>query len=418
MTATQESVIRNTRGGDRDSAGVFQQRPSQGWGTYAQVTDVAHAAGKFFGPAVKAYRADPRISLNDLCQHVQKSGTPNAYGQWESEATRTVDAFTGGAAQSFTGTGAHAQSRTRRYAFQRGQNGKRENTWDCLGRLMDEVGWRRFAVRNTLYLISEEDLFASRPRLTVSESLPWVDSIDGSILMGRKRPAKRDDARNPSVGELTVACRADRWVAPPGSTVMVEEMGPFDGRWLVTGSSRGLFSRDAQIQLRKPIAALPEPAPETVALTAAQSSADPGAIDTSGLEQVQAGQTYRSPITGRTYAIPAEHAPNLVWWNKGSIAIAKWMAPQLIWARQHGWDGQITSGFRTFQHQVDSQGAAVAAAPGHSNHEGSQLPRGAIDTPSYRRLRVVLQGWRGPNTLVGGGAVLSNDVVHFSKSGS
>ncbi|MFN8623363.1 MAG: hypothetical protein U0869_21715 [Chloroflexota bacterium] len=263
MTATQESVIRNTRGGDRDSAGVFQQRPSQGWGTYAQVTDVAHAAGKFFGPAVKAYRADPRISLNDLCQHVQKSGTPNAYGQWESEATRTVDAFTGGAAQSFTGTGAHAQSRTRRYAFQRGQNGKRENTWDCLGRLMDEVGWRRFAVRNTLYLISEEDLFASRPRLTVSEALPWVDSIDGSILMGRKRPAKRDDARNPSVGELTVICRADRWIAPPGSTVEVEEMGPFDGRWLVAGTPRGLFSRDASIALRKPIAALPEPAPET-----------------------------------------------------------------------------------------------------------------------------------------------------------
>ena len=229
MTATQESVIRNTRGGDRDSAGVFQQRPSQGWGTYAQVTGVAHAAGKFFGPAVKAYRADPRISLNDLCQHVQKSGTPNAYGRWESEATRTVDAFTGGAAQSFTGTGAHAQSRTRRYAFQRGQNGKRENTWDCLGRLMDEVGWRRFAVRNTLYLISEEDLFASRPRLTVSGRCrgstrsAGASSWAASAREARRRPQserRRADCHLPG-GPVDRAA---------GSTVEVEEMGPFDGR--------------------------------------------------------------------------------------------------------------------------------------------------------------------------------------------
>ena len=46
-TAMQESNLANLSGGDRDSAGLFQQRPSQGWGTYAQVTDPVHASVQF-----------------------------------------------------------------------------------------------------------------------------------------------------------------------------------------------------------------------------------------------------------------------------------------------------------------------------------------------------------------------------------
>jgi hypothetical protein len=47
-TAMQESGLRNLPGGDRDSIGVFQQRPSQGWGTPEQLTDPAHQAGQFY----------------------------------------------------------------------------------------------------------------------------------------------------------------------------------------------------------------------------------------------------------------------------------------------------------------------------------------------------------------------------------
>ena len=47
-TAQQESRLRNLDYGDRDSLGLFQQRPSQGWGTEAQVQDPAYAAGKFY----------------------------------------------------------------------------------------------------------------------------------------------------------------------------------------------------------------------------------------------------------------------------------------------------------------------------------------------------------------------------------
>lgn len=268
MAATQESTIRNLRGGDRDSAGLFQQRPSQGWGTYAQVTDPEHAASKFFGPAVKAWKASPGQSLNDLVQSVQKSGTPGAFAQWEPEATRTVAAFLADDAITSDMTTATA-SETERYAFQRGQNGQPEDTWACAGRLAEEVGWRRWMAGGTLFLIAEADIFASRPRMRVSEQATGVDWIDFDIVMGRK--PSRDQARNASVQEMQVSCRLDAWAAPPGSVVIVEDMGPGDGRWLVTQIRWDLFGlAGALVTLKKPIRELPEPA------AAATQAAQPG----------------------------------------------------------------------------------------------------------------------------------------------
>lgn len=274
MTATQESSIRVLTNAQSDgaSSGIFQQTP--GWGTASERMDPTASARMFFHEALRVNRANPNLKLTELCQKVQKSAFPNAYAQWESEATRTVDAWTGSGAAD-TSSAATTETRTARYAFERGQGGKRETTWDAAGRLCDEVGARRFVVANTLFLISEEDLYASRPRLTVSEALPWVDSVDFSIVMGR-RAAGKNDPRNPSVGEVTVVGRSDRWLAPPGSTVELEEAGPADGRWLVVTTERGLFSRDATITLKKPIRELPEPAPETTTVTTPGASRTPG----------------------------------------------------------------------------------------------------------------------------------------------
>ena len=52
MALMGESSLRNLPGGDRDSVGLFQQRPSQGWGTVAQLTDSVYAAGKFYEAGV------------------------------------------------------------------------------------------------------------------------------------------------------------------------------------------------------------------------------------------------------------------------------------------------------------------------------------------------------------------------------
>jgi hypothetical protein len=93
-TAMQESGLRNLSGGDRDSAGLFQQRPSEGWGTHAQVTDPVHASTAFY----ERLRSEPgwsTMSVTEAAQRVQRSATPQAYAKWESEARATASALTG-----------------------------------------------------------------------------------------------------------------------------------------------------------------------------------------------------------------------------------------------------------------------------------------------------------------------------------
>lgn len=71
-----ESRFRNVNYGDRDSLGVFQQRPSQGWGTPAQVTNVEYASRKFFETA---FRVSQTGTAGQLAQRVQRSAFPARY---------------------------------------------------------------------------------------------------------------------------------------------------------------------------------------------------------------------------------------------------------------------------------------------------------------------------------------------------
>ena len=95
MTATQESTLRNLNHGDRDSRGLFQQRPSQGWGTPQQVTNPQYAARQFYQRAIPAYKKGTR-DLTVLSQSVQRSAYPDAYRQWQREAGATMAALSGG----------------------------------------------------------------------------------------------------------------------------------------------------------------------------------------------------------------------------------------------------------------------------------------------------------------------------------
>ncbi|WP_093154210.1 M23 family metallopeptidase [Saccharopolyspora antimicrobica] len=84
-TALQESGLRNLNHGDRDSLGLFQQRPSQGWGTPAQITDPAYAATQFYRHLL-AVPGWQQMSINDAAQAVQRSGFPHAYARHEPAA--------------------------------------------------------------------------------------------------------------------------------------------------------------------------------------------------------------------------------------------------------------------------------------------------------------------------------------------
>jgi murein DD-endopeptidase MepM/ murein hydrolase activator NlpD len=98
--AYQESTLRNLPYGDRDSLGLFQQRPSTGWGTAEQVQDPVYAAGAFFGgptgPNSTGAVSEPRglvdidgwqtMALTEAADAVQRSALPTAYARWEDDA--------------------------------------------------------------------------------------------------------------------------------------------------------------------------------------------------------------------------------------------------------------------------------------------------------------------------------------------
>lgn len=90
-TAQQESRLRNLDYGDRDSLGLFQQRPSSGWGTGAQVQDKVYAANAFYDRLVQVPGWE-NGRLTDIAQSVQLSGRPEAYQQWEEMAQKLAAA--------------------------------------------------------------------------------------------------------------------------------------------------------------------------------------------------------------------------------------------------------------------------------------------------------------------------------------
>ncbi len=116
-TALQESKLRNVAHGDLDSLGLFQQRPSQGWGTQTQVMDPLYSTVTFFQHLTKVKGWDT-LAVAQAAQSVQHSASGDAYAQWEPEARVLATALTGEVASGLTcqwdpsstgGTGTPAQ---------------------------------------------------------------------------------------------------------------------------------------------------------------------------------------------------------------------------------------------------------------------------------------------------------------------
>ena len=96
-TAMQESKLRNISHGDQagpDSRGLFQQRPSQGWGTAEQVMDPFHASNAFYDALMKvsSYQS---LEITDAAQRVQRSAYPTAYAKHEGMARAFASALAG-----------------------------------------------------------------------------------------------------------------------------------------------------------------------------------------------------------------------------------------------------------------------------------------------------------------------------------
>jgi hypothetical protein len=93
-TALQESDLRNLDYGDRDSLGLFQQRPSQGWGTAEQIQDARFATNAFYDH-LEDVPAWAGLPVTEAAQAVQRSGHPLAYADHEADARLWARALTG-----------------------------------------------------------------------------------------------------------------------------------------------------------------------------------------------------------------------------------------------------------------------------------------------------------------------------------
>jgi len=100
-TAYQESGLRNLDYGDRDSLGLFQQRPSYGWGTEEELQDPWYSSNRFYEELVKFDNWET-TDVNDIAQKVQRSGHPEAYRKHETNARAVAAALRGSAPASLS----------------------------------------------------------------------------------------------------------------------------------------------------------------------------------------------------------------------------------------------------------------------------------------------------------------------------
>jgi len=322
MTAIQESTLHNINYGDNahgggtwDSLGLFQQTGS--WGSVQDRMDPETTARQFYLAALKVDNWR-NLPYWEVCYNTQHCAFDlrMAYGQWQSEAEDFVNSYgmTGGDnesagsfvngmyqdAKSLANKGLDAlglgmpNSSGGAYYFYRGtvvSKGstpvlKPENSWSCIQRLADEVNFSAFFVSGVFYWISEDQLLKQRPQFELTEFMDGLGGIDGSY----KHMSK--------AASLSVEASVGRWMAAPGTCVVVKDMGPWNGRWIVSEYSRSLFDLNATITLKKPRPMLPEPLQgneNDIKSWLGTSSQSQGQVQTNAGNLFDAGNVFSAP---------------------------------------------------------------------------------------------------------------------------
>jgi hypothetical protein len=142
-----ESGLRNLTYGDRDSLGIFQMRPSMGWGTVAEVTNPPYQVNKFFDVLLKVPDWENRRP-GEAAQAVERSAFPDRYHKWEPMAANLVETLGQVANPVSCGTGLGALLPPSEAAgvaiqFALGEQGKPyvwgatgPNSYDCSGLML------------------------------------------------------------------------------------------------------------------------------------------------------------------------------------------------------------------------------------------------------------------------------------------
>jgi len=261
--AMVEADMMNRGYGDKDSYGILQVRASTS-GSKSRSMDIEWCARKFLvdgfyrdpvmgsGGAMKKAREHPLASAGEVAQATQGSAYPHAYDLWEKQAKDWVYAYGGASGNDSGGTTVTTVTK-RKYEFRRGEPGQpAEDSWACINRLADEVGWRAFMNKGTLYFISDDKLIAAKAKYTWTEDTDGINWIDFDIDQGKR------------ASEIKVSCHSDAFDIPIGGVVAIREMGIANGRWLVSDVRQDLFASDTEVTLVAATPKLAEPANETV----------------------------------------------------------------------------------------------------------------------------------------------------------
>jgi hypothetical protein len=294
MAATQESTMGANAGTTgNDDTGLFQQgRP---WISIANVKDPGKCTRAFLlggragvggtgrgddPPGWKQKNGSLRAASGSLTERIANVQQPKAqfrgeYAQWEPECTRTVDLWLkaggpGGASEE-KGSGSTTTTtvREKAYEFERGQDGKREDSLACITRLASEVEWRHWIFGNVGVYISDEELITAPVGLRIRRD-------DRAVIAG---PDWKYDVRK-NVAGATCEVLVDR-LPEPGQVAVLENEGAGSGRWLidsvdadlaapvdVAGGGQALRVSLALVRAQK---RLVEPAPETESSTTSTS---------------------------------------------------------------------------------------------------------------------------------------------------
>lgn len=123
-----------------------------------------------------------------------------------------------------------------------------EESWTASGRVLDEIGWRRFvAIPNQITIAPDSAAIAAPPNFAFKEFTEGVDMIDFDYDVGKP------------IATATVNLRAARWFAAPGIPVMVQDLGAASGVWLIGNITGSLFSTQRVVTLVRARPVLPEP---------------------------------------------------------------------------------------------------------------------------------------------------------------
>ena len=224
-TAMQESTLRNLTYGDRDSVGLFQQRPSSGWGTIAELTDPQVAARKFFA-ALLDVPSWETLPVTVAAQRVQRSAFPLAYAKWEAIASALAGTALGGSTLDCSSTIGYSTPAGPVGAMLRialGQQGKPyvwgatgPDAFDCSGLIV--YAWRTAGYRPTVR--------TSQEMFRVSERIPLGSEQPGDLLFSHF------EADGP--GHVLIVVRPGLAVQAP-RTGDVVKLTPYssDGDWVV-----------------------------------------------------------------------------------------------------------------------------------------------------------------------------------------